>query len=247
MSVIRKVAEKFGVKDSRLTDVILLAAGSGSRFSDGGVKKQLYPILGRTPVERCLDVFSSCSHINRIIIVCDGGSIAECRGYLERYEKVSCVTEGGATRQESAFIGMTKLSEEAKLVAVHDAARCLVTEDIIERVIVAAAQTGAALAAERAVDTVKLSDLSETVKSTPDRRDVWLAKTPQIFLREIYEASAHMAKRNGTSVTDDCSMVEALGFKVKLVDCGHENIKITYKSDVYLAEAILKSREDREE
>ena len=104
---------------------------------------------------------------------------------------------------------------------------------------------GAAAAAEKATDTLKRSDSSGLIAETLDRESVWMVKTPQIFLANMYRAGMYTAIKDGAEVTDDCMLVERLGFKVKPVECGRENIKITYPAAAVIAEAILKDREKR--
>ena len=113
---------------------------------------------------------------------------------------------------------------------------------MIEKTVRAAVINGAAAAACKATDTVKLVNSRLFVTDTPERDSVWLATTPQIFETEIYRASAYVALKDNLAVTDDASMAEHAGFAVKLVDVGRENIKITTRQDVYHAEAILKMR-----
>jgi len=102
----------------------------------------------------------------------------------------------------------------------------------------------AAAAAHKVSDTVKLADSRGFIDKTVDRDLVWLVKTPQVFLTDMYRAAAYMAKKDNVSVTDDCMMCERLGFKVKLVECGEDNIKLTVASDLLRAEQILRSREE---
>ena len=115
---------------------------------------------------------------------------------------------------------------------------------MIRKVISAALTYGSAAAACKASDTVKICDVKDMIESTPERSRVWLAQTPQIFETEIYRASAYLAISDKLAVTDDCSLAEHAGFKVKLVDCGKENLKITQPVDLYFAEAVLKMRKD---
>jgi 2-C-methyl-D-erythritol 4-phosphate cytidylyltransferase len=142
--------------------------------------------------------------------------------------------------------GLEAIDPKSEFIAIHDSARCLVTEDIIENVIKRAYETGAAAAAEKAVDTVKYGSENGIIEKTIDRNHVWLMKTPQVFLANMYRAGVYSAARDGASVTDDCMLVERIGFKVHAVDCGHENIKLTYATDKIIAEAILTARAEAE-
>jgi 2-C-methyl-D-erythritol 4-phosphate cytidylyltransferase len=182
--------------------------------------------------------------VKEIILVSRPGDEDELRELCSGYEldKVTAVIPGGSTRQESSRIGVEAINESSKFVAIHDAARCLITPDAVENVCLTAYDCGAAAAAHRATDTVKICAPDGTVKETVDRNSVWLAATPQVFKTSIYLAGAYMAIRDKIEVTDDCMMAERFGFKVKMVECGSDNIKLTGHSDLAVAEGILSRR-----
>lgn len=247
-SFLGRIADALRTK--RKTSAIILAAGSGERFSAGsgalaGIKKQFVPVLGVPVLLRTVSVFEECDLIDEIIVVTGEGDVEYTRELLgEKITKLTCVIPGGATRQDSAMAGLEKISPQSEYVAIHDGARCLVTCDIIENVLLKAYDTGAAAAAEKAVDTVKYAGDHGVIEKTIDRNYVWLMKTPQIFNANMYRAGVYTALKDGAAVTDDCMLVERLGFKVHAVDCGHENIKLTYATDKIIAEAILTAREE---
>ena len=225
----------------KYTSAVILAAGSGTRFG-GTVKKQYVDILGYTPVQRCAMVFEASKVIDEIIFV---GDVAELTEQLKdlKLKKLKNIVPGGKTRQESALCGFDAINKKSKYVAIHDAARCLVTEQIIEDTVRAAYKFRASVAAEKTVDTVKRADKDGFLAETLDRDYIWLAKTPQVFLSDIYRVAAYTAQKEGIQATDDCMLAERLGFKVKLVDCGHDNIKLTSYGDLDRAISILKKRE----
>ena len=225
----------------KYTSAVILAAGSGTRFG-GDVKKQYVDILGYTPVQRCAMTFEASKVIDEIIFV---GDVEELARQLEplKLKKLKNIVSGGKTRQESALCGFDAVSRKSKYVAIHDAARCLVTKEIIEDTVKAAYKYRASVAAEKTVDTVKRADKDGFLAETLDRDYIWLAKTPQVFLSDIYRVAAYTAKKDGAEVTDDCMLAERLGFKVKLVDCGHDNIKLTSYDDLERAINIIKKRE----
>jgi len=233
------------------TTAIILAAGSGERFSAdagelAGIKKQFVPVLGRPVLLRTAEAFEASSLVDDIIVVSGEAEMGLCRELLSpTVTKLKCVVKGGATRQESAMAGLEAVDPKSDYIAIHDGARCLITPEIIDNVIREAYHTGAAAAAERAVDTVKYAADDLTIENTIDREHVWLMKTPQIFLADMYRAAVYSAFKDGAAVTDDCMLAERLGFKVRVVDCGHENIKLTYAIDRVIAEAILTERERR--
>ena len=118
------------------------------------------------------------------------------------------------------------------------------TQENIRNVLREAFASGAACAASKIYDTLKMADSSMFIEFTPDRSRAYSAQTPQVFKSDIYRACAYSAKKDGFIATDDCMLAEHYGFKVKLVDCGRENIKITTPVDLYIAEAILRYRRD---
>ena len=227
------------------TSAVILAAGVGSRFGNGDGTKQNAEVSGVPAVVRACLAFERAKSIDEVIIVGREEELERLRSYVERFDlkKVVKVVSGGATRQESSYNGSTAVSDNCRFIAIHDAARCLVTEDIIDRTVDAAHRYGAAAAAERVVDTVKIANDKGFIKETVDREKVWLVKTPQVFKFHMYETAAAIAKRDGFEATDDSSMAERCGFSVKLVDCGHENIKLTERQDLGAAEYILSKRQ----
>ena len=222
---------------------VILAAGSGSRMGTD-VTKQWLDVGGIPTVVRSILAFDRCKSIKEIIICAKKDELARYEGLAEKYKikKLKKVVAGKETRQLSALEGFKNISDKATHVAVHDAARCLITPEMIEKTVKVAVVNGAAVAASKATDTVKLVNSRLLVTDTPERSSVWLASTPQIFETDIYRASAYVALKDKITVTDDASMAEHAGFAVKLVDIGKENIKITTKEDIFLAEAILKMR-----
>ncbi len=228
------------------TAAIILAAGSSSRMG-GETTKQWLEIEGIPNVVRSVKAFDISPSISEIIICAREDELSLYSDFSTKFaiSKPLIVTKGGADRQASALAGFKKISDKTNYVAIHDAARCLVTPDMIESVIAAAISVGAACACCKSTDTVKISTKNELIESTPDRNFIRLAQTPQVFSTEIYRVSAYKALSDGITVTDDASMAEHAGFAVKLVDCGKENLKITEPADIPIAEAILNHRENR--
>ncbi|MBQ4290239.1 MAG: 2-C-methyl-D-erythritol 4-phosphate cytidylyltransferase [Clostridia bacterium] len=234
------------------TSAVILAAGSGERMKDGDPARETVPKLF-LPLERkpvlsyTLAVFDACEAVDEIVLVIRREDRARAEAFLEAesLEKPVRLTEGGETRQESAKAGLLAVDDKTKFVAIHDGDRPLITAEQITAVAKEAYRTGAAAAGAPSKDTVKLVQ-GRTVQSTPDRSKVWLAATPQIFKVEEYRAAVYEGERCGRTATDDCSLVEAVGFPVSMVDCGYENLKITTPEDLSLAEAILKLRRERE-
>ena len=134
-----------------------------------------------------------------------------------------------------------------KLVAVHDAARPLVTSEELCRVFDTAYTFGASSCACRVRDSVKRTDIADVITEDVDRENLWLMQTPQVFDTDIYHTALSNAQKLGISATDDCAVVTAAGFKVVLCETSSANIKLTYPEDMFLAGAILRRRETGEE
>ncbi len=234
--------------EKRFNSVIVVAAGKGSRMGEElGTTKQLAEIEKLPVIVRTIQQFDSCPFVNEIVVVARKEEIVHYNGFIKRYDlkKIRAVVAGGETRQDSVLNGFKAVSKKCEYVAIHDGARCLVTPEMIKKVFLAAYRYGAATAAKHASDTIKRADKNGFICETVDRSVLWHAQTPQVFKANIYRAAAYIAKKQGDVVTDDCMLAENLGFKVKLVDCTNENIKLTTYDDLYVAEAILRLRRDR--
>lgn len=234
-----------GTKRPKLA-ALILAGGSGTRLGSD-MPKQHLEILGKSVVCRTLLAFEECPYVDEIIVAARQDDIPIYKELIQKHSitKVKTVTAGGDNRQESAFKAFLRVSPDVKFVAIHDAARCLITPEQITQVAVEAFSCGAAIAACKAKDTVKLVDVRK-IKETPDRETVWQAQTPQIIKADMYRACIYTAMEDGFAGTDDASLCERHGFEVRVVDTGYENIKITTPIDLVIAEAIIKKRESEE-
>lgn len=220
---------------------IVAAAGSSTRM--GGVDKLFALVDGIPVLVRTLQALSASPYISEITVVTRQEKLLEvgalCRGAC--LPKVTQVIVGGDSRLESVYKGVNQLSEKVKLIAVHDAARCLVPQKVIDAAVLTAARCGAAVPAVEVKDTIKEFD-GEFVTATPDRAALRAVQTPQIFRAELLRAALQKAMEDNWEVTDDSSAVERLGATVPLTPGDERNIKITTPIDLAVAEAIL--RED---
>lgn len=242
--VIRAVAGK--TEKKYFTSAIILAAGSSTRMN--GQSKQFIDLCGLPIVARSVMEFDRSPCIDEIIIVVKKDEIELYEGFAEKYgiKKPLKVVEGGQTRQESARFGSDVVSAKAKFVAIHDAARCLITREMIYKACHGAYLHGGAILAIKATDTVKIGDKSAFIESTPERKHTWQAQTPQVFKTNAFRAAAYVARDEKFEGTDDASLLEHIRIPVKLVEGSRENIKITEPCDIYFAEAVLRAREDAE-
>lgn len=228
-------------ENKKRTAAVIVAAGSSLRMGSG-IKKQFLKVNGIPVLTRTLQSFESCRLIDEIVVVAKEEDILCVNELAAEYQisKLSAVVAGGKTRAASARCGFEQISTCAGYVAVHDGARCLVTPEEIERVCLAAYEQKAATAAVPVTDTVKRVDANGFVSETLDRRNIFLAATPQIFSVELYRRAL---EAENTDFTDDNQLIELLPHPVKIVECSRDNIKITYPEDVSLAEFILNRRE----
>lgn len=195
-------------------------------------------------VIRTLGVFENCEAIDRIVLVVNPDEVELASRLVcdHGVSKVSAITHGGESRQDSVRNGLKEIPPETEIVAIHDAARPFVTEDIIVSSIEAAARHGAAIAAVPVIDTIKNSDEGRFVSGTPDRSLLYSVQTPQTFERRLIQSAYDRAYADGYIGTDDASLVERLGEPVAIVSGSYENIKVTTPPDVATAEAVLAAR-----
>lgn len=227
------------------TSAVILAAGSSTRF-DGNTTKQFFCINGLPSVARSAIEFEKSNCIDEIIVVAKKEEISLYGDFAEKYgiTKPFKVIEGGDTRQISARNGVDAVNKKSKFIAIHDAARCLITQELINKVCHGAYLHNGAILAIKATDTVKIGDKSAFIESTPERKFTWQAQTPQVFPVNAFRAAAYIARDDEFEGTDDASLLEHIKIPVKLVEGSRENIKITEQCDVYFAEAVLRARDE---
>lgn len=249
LKIFSKVAKAVGNSRIGFVSAVILCAGQSTRFGNKYENKQMASVCGKSVAARTLEAFEDCDLIKEVVLVVRKSDVEKYRELVieNGFKKVKCIVTGGNTRQSSALRGFRHISDKAKYVAIHDGARCLVTPEIIEKVIKDAVTYGAASASCAVTDTVKRVDEKGFVSKTVDREKIRSVQTPQIFEKDIYASCAYGAKEKGMAVTDDCMLAEAFGFRVKLTDTGRDNIKITVSDDISLAEYIIRKREEETE
>lgn len=232
------------------TTAVILAGGSGTRMaSQDGVAKQWREIDGVTVLERSVATFEACPHIDEIVVVVRRGEGEAAARVLRamKTKKVRAVVAGGKTRQESAYRGARHASRETKFIAVHDAARCLVTPSDVSAVVSCAYVEKAASLGVPVSDTLKRVDRRGYVLETKDRTEHWLAATPQVFSYPMYLSAATSAMKAGRAVTDDNMLMEGIGQRVRMVAADGEVLKITRSKDLLLAEGYVRLQRERED
>lgn len=221
---------------------VVPAAGSSRRMA--GSDKLLMP-LGDVPVlMHTLRALDNCPYIGEIVVVTRGDLIVPV-GHLCRegaFGKVTKVIAGGETRTISVLAGIREVSPQYELIAIHDGARPLVTQEILAAVIEKAGECGAAAPAVPVKDTVKRA-VNGVVAETLDRATLYAIQTPQVFEAGLIKAALAKALDDGAELTDDCAAVERLGMSVCLTEGSYENLKITTPEDLVLADALLEGRD----
>lgn len=217
------------------TGAVIVAAGRSSRM--GGTDKIFAPLAGRPLLCHALAAFQASLLVETIVLVVAEERVTAARRVLDPFEfsKLTAVCIGGERRQDSVRTGLEALGR-VETVAVHDAARPLITAALIERGFQAAMETGAAVAAIPLVDTLKEADSDGNVIRTIPRERLWAVQTPQVFGYELLLA-AHL--RSPADVTDDAMLVEANGGRVKVFLGSPRNLKVTTPDDLVLAEALF--------
>ena len=218
---------------------VIVAAGSASRM--GGIDKVMAPLGGEPMILRTVRAFEDCEAVKEIVIVTREdlmGPIAElCSGFT----KIRSVVQGGSSRQESVKLGLLAFSKEVRLAAVHDGARPLVSGELIDKVIRAAHSYGAAAPAIPVKDTIKVFE-GGFIAATPDRSTLRAVQTPQVMDRDLLLGALEKAEQEGTALTDDCSAVEHIGMRVRLVEGEERNLKVTTPLDLKIAELLLEEK-----
>ena len=226
-------------EEKQRVGAVIVAAGKSQRM---GEMDKLFALLGGKPIlVQATHAFQKCRLVDQIVVVVSREKEQLCRRLIatEEWTKVSDICLGGRQRQDSVAAGLKRLNK-CDWVVIHDGARPLVTVDLIERGLEAARETGAAAAAVPVTDTIKLAGDDRIVHQTPPRQNLWSVQTPQVFRIGLITRAYQKANED---VTDDASLVEQLGYKVKLYMGSDDNIKITTPDDLALAEVLWQKYE----
>jgi 2-C-methyl-D-erythritol 4-phosphate cytidylyltransferase len=227
---------------SKNVAAIVCAAGASSRFG-GKRKKPFVDVAGRAVFMRSVELFANRDDVKQILLAIapeDQELVNVKWGPNLKFYNVK-IFFGGTERFDTVSKGLELVKDDIDLIAVHDAVRCCVREEWIDKVI-AAAQTGAAILACPLTATIKEAK-DNTITQTIDRAGLYEAQTPQVFKAHLLrKAYSNLKNLDKSKISDDAQLVEALGHKVSIVETDSSNIKITHKADLSIAEAILKSR-----
>lgn len=229
----------FSSKESGYAAVIV-GGGSGSRF---GGDKLAVPIAGQPVLAWTLHAFEETPSIESIVLVAPGGREGEFRSIATSagITKLLAVVAGGSHRKESVLNGLRALPSSTDLVAIHDAARPLVSPLLITRCLEKAAEAGASSAAMPVSDTLHQADLEGCAARTVDRSGLWAMQTPQVF--RFAPIKKLLEDQSVGKPTDEVSVALAAGWRIPFVENREPNLKITWPSDLSVAESMLRSRQ----
>jgi 2-C-methyl-D-erythritol 4-phosphate cytidylyltransferase len=223
-----------------MLSAIIVAAGSSERM---GFDKLFALVSGKPVIAHTIAAFERTSCVDEIILVGRADSLGELRKIIGQPTRVKEIIAGGAERSDSVRAGLDHLNPKSDFVAVHDAARPMITPEKITRVFeVCRTSGGAAALAEPINDTLKRADADFAVRESVDRDGVYAMQTPQVFARDLLEEAYRLLAKKNVLVTDEVSAVELLGRKVVLVPNHDFNFKITYPRDLPMAEFVLRQR-----
>ena len=215
---------------------IIAAGGRGQRFGGASLKQML--LLGGEPIlKRSVDAYRRCDLVTDLVVALPADVVQSPPPYLLEGFKPLALVEGGARRRDSVANAFARVSARAEVVVIHDAARPLVSDAVIRRTVNAAAESGAAIAAVRAHDTVKRAGIDGAITATLPRDEIFLAQTPQAFRVDVLKA----ALAEDGDATDEAALAEQAGHVVRVVDGDPRNIKITTPEDLSTAERLLGS------
>lgn len=221
---------------------ILVAAGRSRRL---GFDKLSAPLAGRPVLAHALAAFEACHAVDRIVVVTATDRVAPVRRLAEAegIRKLDEVVVGGAERMDSVWNGLAHAADRgAEIVAVHDAARPLVRPEVVAAAVALAEKHGAAAVARPVADTLKRADARPVVTGSVDREGLWAMETPQVFRCGLLADAYRAVRAAGDVVTDEVSAVQAVGGEVRLLAGDSPNLKITWPTDLALAEALLALR-----
>ena len=225
---------------------IIVAAGKSDRMGKN-VNKIFLPILNKPLIYYPIKIFQECNLIDEITIVSqkkDFNKINEIKKHYN-FHKIKNIVEGGKERQDSVYNGLLSIknAKEDDIVIVHNGSNPLAKENEVAGCIAAAKQYGAAAAGFPLKDTIKKTK-NNFVEKTIDRGNVYQMQTPQAMKYGLLVKGFNNVKKKNLKITDDVSVAEVLGKKIKIVPCSYENIKVTTKDDLRIAEGILMKRQN---
>ena len=224
------------------TAAIVVAGGTGVRMG-AGMPKAFLPLAGRPMVAWALEALAASPGVDAIVLVAPPGMEGDATAAVGLTADLHRVVAGGMTRSRSVLAGLDALPPGAERVLVHDAARPLLTPDLVGRVLAALDDADGAIAAAPLADTLKRVDEDDVITETPGRAGLWLAQTPQAFAAAALRSAFDAADAEALDAATDCAgLLEARGARVKVVASGGPNLKVTTPADLAVCERLLADR-----
>jgi 2-C-methyl-D-erythritol 4-phosphate cytidylyltransferase len=223
-----------------MVSAIIVAAGKGTRMG-AQVDKVWLEVAGRPVVAHTWQKFNDAAVVDEIILVVRDGMQSHFTALAEQFHfhKRFRLVAGGTERQDSVWNGLEAVSPGTEIVAIQDAARPCTGEELIAATIVAARETGAAVAAQPVTDTLKETADGKMISRTVDRSKLWAVQTPQTFQVGVIRRAIAMARQKGLVLTDDTAACELIGQLVRLVKNTQPNPKVTVPADLPFVESLL--------
>lgn len=221
---------------------IIPAAGEGTRMGSA-LPKTFLPIGGVPLIVHTLRAFEACQSVDKVVLVVHPDYASEYQKLVDQYEitKVKEYITGGAKRSESVGNGLTYVDPDCGIIIVHDGARPLVKPEIIDKAVAMCVTDKAVVVGVPVKQTIKkINSVEGSVERTLNREELWEIQTPQVFHRDVLVEAYEHAK--SMDVTDDASLVEQIGIKVKVIQGDYLNIKVTTPEDIIIAEKMLDTR-----
>ena len=225
------------------TVAIIPAAGSGKRMREG-LSKQYLPVDGKMILLHTLHVFELSADIDEIVLVAPEEDILMVRQMIvghREMSKVRHVIAGGKQRQDSVRNGLAVVKDQVDIVLIHDAVRPFISERLIHQTVREAKNHGAVTVGMPVKDTIKKVGRGGWIVETMDRQVLWLTQTPQAFQRSVIQEAYRKADADQFYGTDDASLVERMGIRVKMITASYGNIKITTPEDLLMAEFLIRN------
>lgn len=230
--------------DRPYVSAVVVAAGNSTRMGMNK-SKQLIEICGKPVIAWTLLAFEQANEVDEVVIVCREQDIVNIYDIIAYFNitKAKTVIKGGASRQQSVSNGIGCVSEQTEFLAIHDGARPLILPQDIDKTVKAAYKYKAAALGVKVKDTIKITDGFGFIKNTPDRNNLFLIQTPQVFDKQLYLAALSHPNNAGSDYTDDCQLIESISHDILICEGSYSNIKITTQDDIHLAKQILQERE----
>ena len=224
-----------------MTSAVIVAAGMGKRMG-AGVDKLWLEAAGRPVVAHTWQRFNDAAGVDDVVVVVRDGMQEEFAKLAAKYhfQKPFRLVAGGVERQDSVWNGLEALSPDTEIVAIQDAARPCTSAELIAATVAAARETGAAVAAQPVVDTIKESADGKIISKTLDRAKLWAVQTPQTFRVEVIRRALAEVRKRKLVVTDDTAACELIGQPVRLVAWPEPNPKVTRPEDLPLVDRLLR-------